>query len=145
MTDKKPTKAQLAKALNISRSTLHTWEIAGAPVDKGEEAITEWAMANTRKAEPDTIQAAKLEVLRETARRLKLANDEKSGRTINKEEVIGAIKKAVSLQAQVMDKKFRVDAPPALTGLDAKAIESWLLKAVDEFNAEFARQIVKLT
>ena len=138
---KKQTRAGLAAKLGLSRSTLHDWKSKGCPVDDGETAVLSWAMANSRKGlEPDDIRAAKLQVLTETARRLKLANDAKEDRSIQKSDVQSVVTKGMAELFSAMDRKFSLELPPALKGLDESEIQKHLLAAIHTFKAGLRAQ-----
>jgi hypothetical protein len=108
----------MAAALGVSRTTLYTWRDAGAPIDKGEGAIVEWAMAeNRRGSDNDEMRAAKLDVLRETARRLKIQNDVKTPEILKKDEVERDLGQILSTIYQILDLAFSNDLPQLLADL----------------------------
>lgn len=132
----KPKKSMFALAANIgvSRTTLYTWKEAGAPVDKGEGAILEWAMAeNRRGSDNDEMRAAKLGVLRETERRLKIANDEKSKDILKREDVEADAARAMGLLWQALDRAFGYELPPDLVGRSVEEIATGLGVQLDKF------------
>lgn len=115
----KPAKSMvaLAASMGISRTTLYSWKEAGAPIDKGEGAILEWAMAeNRRGSDTDEMRDAKLGVLRQTERRLKIANDEKSKGILKREDVEREAAQAMGLLWQTLDRAFGYELPPQLVG-----------------------------
>ena len=135
---KTPNKSMVALAANIgvSRTTLYTWKEAGAPVDKGEGAILEWAMAeNRRGSDNDEMRAAKLGVLRETERRLKIANDEKSKDILKREDVEADAARAMGLLWQTLDLAFGYELPPYLVGRSVEEIATGLGVQLDKFKA----------
>jgi hypothetical protein len=129
------TMTSLAASMGISRSTLYTWKETGAPIDKGEGAILEWAMAeNRRGADTDEMRAAKLGVLRQTERRLKIANDEKSKDILKRADVEREATQAMGLLWQTLDKAFGYELPPQLVGCnDVHEIASRLAVQLDKF------------
>ena len=131
---KRQTKASLAARLGLSRSTLHEWKAKGCPVDEGDQAVLSWAMSASRRGfESDDIRVAKLEVLTETGRRLKLANDAKQDLTILKTDVQAVMAKAMALLFAEMERKFSLELPPALKGLGEVEIQKQLLDAIMAF------------
>src|ERR1035437_10636682 len=133
----KPDKTISAKAasIGVSRSTLYAWKEAGAPIDKGEGAILEWAMAeNRRRSDSDEMRAAKLGVLRQTERRLKIANDEKSKDILKRADVERDAARARGLLWQILARAFGYELPPQLVGCnDANEIASRLAVQLDKF------------
>jgi hypothetical protein len=133
----KPNKSMvaLAASIGISRTTLYSWKEAGAPIDRGEGAILEWAMAeNRRGSDNDEMRAAKLGVLRETERRLKIANDEKTSVILKREDVEREAAQAMGLLWQSLDRAFGYELPPQLVGCsDANEIASRLAVQLEKF------------
>jgi hypothetical protein len=135
---KKPNKTMVALAANIgiSRTTLYSWKEAGAPIDKGEGAILEWAMAeNRRGSDTDEMRAAKLGVLRETERRLKIANDEKSKDILKRADVEREAAQAMGLLWQTLDRAFGYELPPDLFGRSVEEIATRLGAQLDKFKS----------
>ena len=142
-TTKNPNKSMvaIASSMGISRSTLYAWKEAGAPIDKGEGAILEWAMAESRRgSDTDEMRTAKLGVLRETERRLKLANDEKSKGILKREDVQRSAAQTMALLWQTLDRAFGYELPPQLVNRGDPAEIATLLEAqLDKF-----KQILRL-
>ena len=144
----KPNKSMvaLAESMRISRSTLYTWKQAGAPIDRGEGAILEWAMAeNRRGSDTDEMRGAKLGVLRETERRLKIANDEKSKGILKREDVEREAAHVMGMLWQTLDRAFGYELPPQLVGrTDPAEIATLLGVQLDKFKEvlrlEFRKQ-----
>lgn len=128
------TMTSLAANIGVSRTTLYSWKEAGAPVDKGEGEILEWAMAeNRRGSDNNEMRAAKLGVLRETERRLKIANDEKSKDILKREDVERDAAQAMGLLWQTLDRAFGYELPPDLFGRSVQEIETRLGVQLDKF------------
>jgi hypothetical protein len=132
----KTTKSMMSKAakLGVSRSTLYSWKEAGAPTDKSEAEILAWAMAETKRGpDTDAMRTAKLGVLRETERRLKIANDDKTKSIVRREDVEHDIGQLFSVLWQCMDNAFGNELPPLLVSLDAHQIASRLDMQLQRF------------
>jgi len=126
---KKPAKSMLALAadLKVSRSTLYGWKAAGAPIDKGEAAVLEWAIKENRRGQDnDEMRTAKMGVLNQTERRLKLANDEKSKGILKREDVERESAKAMAIIWQALELSFGNELPPELAHRSAQEIASLL-------------------
>jgi hypothetical protein len=132
--------------LNVSRSTLFEWERRGCPVGDGDEAILAWAMKASRRGfESDDIRTAKLAVLHETARRLRLANEEKAGNTLSKPEIHSAISKAVNLMFATLDRYASVEWPVTLKGLVEAEISTKVKADIERIKDEFRSGLRKLS
>lgn len=145
----KPAKKQsamaLAAALGVSRSTLYTWREAGAPVDGGEAEVLRWAMKNAKTGhDTDDVRKARLAVLLETARRLKLANDERDKLTLNKIEVRFAMAQSINLLFSTLDRLANVDWPPSLRGLNEQQICTVVKAGIEKLKDEFRAGLEKL-
>jgi hypothetical protein len=129
------TMTSLAANIGVSRTTLYSWKEAGAPIDKGEGAILEWAMAeNRRGSDTDEMRTAKLGVLRETERRLKIANDEKSKDILKRADVERDAAQAMGLLWQTLDRAFGYELPPQLVGCnDVREIATRLGVQLEKF------------
>jgi len=143
---KRQTKTKLASKIGVSRSTLHSWQQQGCPVDKTEADILTWAMENTRRGhEPSDIRAAKLSVLLQTARRLQLANDAKQDLTISKTDVSGVMAKGLSMLFNSLDRIFVGELPASAAGLDpagiAKVSQEHISKLQNELRAQWSAMI----
>jgi hypothetical protein len=144
----KPPKSMVAIAasMGISRSTLYAWKEAGAPIDKGEGAILEWAMQeNRRGSDTDEMRAAKLGVLRETERRLKIANDEKSKDILKREDVQREASRTMALLWQTLDRAFGYELPPQLVNrADPAEIATMLEAQLNKFKEVLRLEFRKL-
>lgn len=135
---------KLAADLNVSRTTLYSWKEAGAPVEKGEAAILEWCMNENRRGnDTDEMKAAKLSVLKETFRHLKLKNDERSESVVTLAEVQADAAQAMTIFWQALDVAFGNELPPQLVGCTAPDIAERLAVQLDKLKAvirlEFSR------
>lgn len=127
---KRQSKTGLAARLGVSRSTVHEWRQRGCPVSEGDEAVLSWAMANARRGfESNDIREARLGVLRQTERRLRLGNDVKSDVMLQKGEVQFAIAKAVNMFLTSLDRLADQELPAVLKGCNEIAIQSRLTEA----------------
>ena len=134
-----------AASIGVSRSTLYAWKEAGAPIDKGEGAILEWAMAeNRRGSDTDEMRAAKLGVLRQTERRLKIANDEKSKDILKRADVEREAAQAMGLLWQTLDKAFGYELPPDLVGRNVGEIATLLGVQLDKFKGVLRLEFRKM-
>src|SRR5262245_45768394 len=116
---KKANKSTLARDLGIDRGTLRGWEKLGAPIADGADAVVEWALKNDRRAfEPEELRAARIGVLLETQRKLKLANDERDGKLVAADLVTSGIQIAVTTFWSEVQRITR-DFPSLLEGLSA--------------------------
>jgi hypothetical protein len=133
---KTPKKSLMSKAagLGVSRSTLYAWREQGAPIDKGEAAILEWALAENKKPQDsEELRAAKIAVLRQTERRLKIANDTKAKEILLRPDVERAMGQIFSVLWQTMDAAFQNELPPSLVALDAHQIAARLNIQLEKF------------
>lgn len=106
-----------AARLGISRTTLYKWKTAGAPIEKGEAAILEWAINEQRGGrDSDEVKAARVDVLKETARKLKTANDLKSGEVIELSKAMQEAKDGMAIVWAGLD-RIANELPPRLTGV----------------------------
>lgn len=129
-------KTTLANRLGIARSTLHTWEASGAPVERGEKAVREWAekeALNPSADSPDLKEAKRL-VLTETARRLKTANDTKDGLLVSRAEAETTIAEVTGALFHGLD-RLTAELPPKLAGLTPDAMQQQLLLSLDALKA----------
>jgi len=126
---------QLAAKIGVSRSTLYSWKEAGAPIDKGEGAILEWALAENKRGDSDEIKKARHNVLVETHRSLKLKNDERSTTVLKREQVEADASQAMSLFWQALDEAFGNSLPPMLAGLSAAEISAKLGLQLDKLKS----------
>lgn len=78
------------------------------------------------------------------ADREKIKLDHDRNQAADKTEVITALAKGMSKMEMEMDREFKVNAPPALVGLDAVAICDYLTRAVTRFNETFRLEVDKL-
>lgn len=63
---------------------------------------------------------------------------------VEKDGVRFQINRGMSAMASLMDRSFKLEAPPALKGLDESAIAAWLENKVLEFYAAFAVELEKI-
>jgi hypothetical protein len=137
--------SQLAAQLGVSRSTLYAWRDSGAPVDNGEVAVVKWAMSEHRRgADSDEMRAAKLAVLRETERRLKIANDAKAGATMPRSEAEGEAGRAMAVLWQALDEALGYELPAALAGRTALEIQARLNTQLEKLKAAARMEFQKL-
>ena len=141
----KRTKAALARALGKSRSTLYDWEASGAPLHLGKAAVEAWAKKNSR-AGHDTSATGKvrLEILRENARRLKLANDKSGDKMILKSEASFAIHKAMSLLFSHLDRLANIDWPANLKGMAEAQICTQVKSDIEKLKEDFRNGLTKM-
>jgi len=124
---KRQSSRALAAKLGVSRSTLYDWKAKGAPMDRGSDAILSWALENVKRGhEAPEIQELKADVLRETARRLRLANDEKAGQTLDKLQAGLAITKSVTTFWNQIARLCETELPGELPGMTAPEIQAYL-------------------
>jgi len=134
----------LAASLGVARTTLYAWKHEGAPVDKGEGAVLAWALDNA-KAESDDMRQAKLAVLTQTERRLKLQNDQRAGLVIDRATVADGIAKGVATMFSELDRVFTSELPPQLEALKAPAIAAKCREAIERLKATLRTEFEKLT
>jgi hypothetical protein len=135
---KKQSKSTLAAKLNVSRSTLHDWQKQGCPIDDGDKAILAWALKSGRRGfESDAIRAARLAVLNETAKRLRLANQVKEGLILDRNDVQFAMGRTMSLLFSTLDRYATATWPPTLRGLSESEISTKVLADVEKLKDEF--------
>jgi len=131
---------ETAKVAGVPKSSVHKWKQEGAPTDD-VAALGEWIAQNDKRGhDPKKLQAAKLGVLRETERRLKIANDAKQRMVVDRAEVEGALQKIIPRFFDRIETAFAYELPPALAGKSPEAIATIcreiITKTINQAKAE---------
>lgn len=122
----------LANNIGVSRQTIHSWKVAGAPVDEGEDAVTAWALARNKNGhDSDAMAKAKLEIATQRARQLKRENDKADDMLADRGEVRTCVTRAMGLLFGTLD-QLSDTLPSIMHGMDANQIKATLAKAIEE-------------
>lgn len=141
MKPKKDTKTAFANRIGISRSTLHQWEIEGAPIAKGAKAVLKWASdAGKELADPKEIRAAmqleRLGILKANRARIERENSIAAKETMLCADACRQSAEAMALVFSDMERDAN-ELPPSCAGLDSISIFKILKARVERHRTDW--------
>jgi hypothetical protein len=130
MAKKRNTVRNSARKSGIPKSSLQDWKRQGAPIDD-PEALGVWIAENDKRGhDPKAIQAARLRVFQETARKLKIQNDEKERVIIDRSEVEQALHRIIPKFFDRIETALCYELPPSLAGKPPETIGTICREAI---------------
>lgn len=136
--------AKLAEHYGVSRQTIYNWKDAGCPVNEGPEWIDAWLEEN-RNTEPEPgdlkeqLLKAQIGDVLEAQRKKRLANDEREGLTVSREDAEQALNIAFAVVRQRVEQLI-VAAEIEIGGEKA----AWIVQQLRLALKEAAMEVRKL-